>query len=112
MIDPFASQNFPPSPQPQAEKGLTHARVIHSTPGFCVTTPPAPARRPVAAASAAFLGSNPLFPPTQTKHNHLQPPPTKPLAPARRWLLSSGKIPPVPWNLLSSAGKKNFTGWH
>src|ERR1017187_7622663 len=48
MIDPFASQNLPPSPQPQAEKGLTYARVIHSTLGFCVTTPPAP---------AAFLGS-------------------------------------------------------
>src|ERR1019366_2450356 len=34
------------------------------------------------------------------------------LAPSRRWLLSSGKIPPAPCNLLSSAGKKNFTGWH
>src|ERR1039457_761973 len=57
-IDPFASQNLPPSPQPQAEKGLTHPRVIHSTLGFCVTTPPAP---------DAFLGSLKLptspFPP-------------------------------------------------
>ena len=35
-----------------------------------------------------------------------------PLAHSRRWLLSSGKIPPAPCNLLSSAGKKNFTGWH
>src|ERR1035437_7522106 len=42
-IDPFASQNLQPPPQPQAEKGLTHPRVIHSTLGFCVTTPPAPA---------------------------------------------------------------------
>ena len=47
-IDPFASQNLPPSPQPQAEQGLTYARETHSTLGFCVTTPPAP---------AAFLGS-------------------------------------------------------
>src|SRR5664279_2263150 len=58
MIDPFASQNLPPTPQPQAEKGLTHPREIHSTLGFCVTTPPAP---------AAFLGSLTLptspFPP-------------------------------------------------
>src|ERR1019366_7705439 len=57
-IGPFASQNLPPSPQPQAEKGLTHPQVIHSTPGFCVTTPPAP---------TAFLGSLKLptspFPP-------------------------------------------------
>src|ERR1035441_9813802 len=55
MIDPFASQNLPPSPQLQAEKGLTRPREIHSTPGFCVTTPPAP---------AAFLGSLKL--PTST----------------------------------------------
>src|ERR1035441_32837 len=58
MIDPFASQNLPPTPQPQAEKGLTNPREIHSTLGFCVTTPPAP---------AAFLGSLTLptspFPP-------------------------------------------------
>src|ERR1035438_9198684 len=58
MIDPFASQNLPPTPQPQAENGLTHPRGIHSTLGFCVTTPPAP---------AAFLGSLTLptspFPP-------------------------------------------------
>src|ERR1039457_3780972 len=57
-IAPFASQNFPPTPQPQAENGLTHPRVSHSTLGFCVTTPPAP---------AAFLGSRQLptspFPP-------------------------------------------------
>jgi hypothetical protein len=53
IIGPFASQNFSPSPQPQAEKGLTDAREIHSTLGFCVTTP-ATARRPVAAPSAAF----------------------------------------------------------
>src|ERR1022692_3740424 len=50
-IDPFASQNFPPTPQPQAENGLTHPRVIHSTLEYCVTTPPAP---------AAFLGSRKL----------------------------------------------------
>src|ERR1039458_7068104 len=56
-IDPFASQNLPPSPQPQAEQGLTNARVIHSTLGFCVTTPPAPARRTVADASHAFRRS-------------------------------------------------------
>jgi hypothetical protein len=48
LIDPFASQNFPPTPQPQTEKGLSHPRQIHSTSGFCVTTPPAP---------VAFLGS-------------------------------------------------------
>ena len=48
IIDPFASQNFPPTPQPQTEKGLSHPRQIHSTFGFCVTTPPAP---------VAFLGS-------------------------------------------------------
>src|ERR1035438_6784219 len=58
MIDPFASQNLPPSPQPEAEKGLTYTQVSHSTLGFCVTTPPAP---------AAFLGSLKLptspFPP-------------------------------------------------
>src|ERR1039458_4989837 len=48
MIHPFASQNFPPTPQPQAEKGLTYVRETHSTFRFCVTTPPAP---------AAFLGS-------------------------------------------------------
>src|ERR1022692_3662100 len=57
-INPIASQNFPPSPQPKAEKGLTHTQVIHSTLGFCVTTPPAP---------DAFLGSLKLptspFPP-------------------------------------------------
>src|ERR1035438_10824925 len=47
-IDLFASQNLSPSPQPQAEKGLTHPQETHSTLGFCVTTPPAP---------AAFLGS-------------------------------------------------------
>src|ERR1035437_2986509 len=34
------------------------------------------------------------------------------LAHSRRWLVSSRKIPPEPCNLLSSAGKKNFTGWH
>src|ERR1017187_1276994 len=58
MIDPFASQNLPPSPQHQAENGLTHAQVIHSTFRFCVTTPP---------AAAAFPGSLKLptspFPP-------------------------------------------------
>src|ERR1039457_5470789 len=48
MIDRFASQNLPPTPQPQAEKGLTSPREIHSTFGFCLTNPPAP---------AAFLGS-------------------------------------------------------
>src|ERR1039458_4111185 len=57
-VDPFASQNLPPTPQPQAEKRLTHPQEIHSTLGFCVTTPPAP---------AAFLGSLKLptspFPP-------------------------------------------------
>src|ERR1039457_6060913 len=39
--------------------------------------------------------TKPFFLPTQTKYNHLYHPPTKPLAPSRRWLLSSGKIPPV-----------------
>src|ERR1035437_5671020 len=34
------------------------------------------------------------------------------LAPSRHRLVSSRKIPPEPCNLLSSAGKKNFTGWH
>src|ERR1017187_10161121 len=57
-INPLASQNFPPSPQPKAEKGLTHTQVIHSTLEYCVTTPPAP---------APFLGSLKLptspFPP-------------------------------------------------
>src|ERR1035441_4329901 len=57
-IGPFASQNLPPTPQPQAEKGLTHQREMHSTFEFCVTTPPAP---------AAFFGSLKLptspFPP-------------------------------------------------
>src|ERR1022692_442060 len=57
-INPIASQNFPPSPQPKAEKGLTHTQVIHSTLEYCVTTPPAP---------APFLGSLKLptspFPP-------------------------------------------------
>src|ERR1017187_436398 len=73
-IDPFASQNLPPSPQPQAEKGLTYAREIHSTLGFCVTTPPAPARRPVAAASAAFLGSVklPTSPPRPPRHDKIK----------------------------------------
>src|ERR1022692_4535405 len=45
-IDPFASQNFTLSSQPQAEKGLTYTRVSHSTFRFCVTTPPAPAAFP------------------------------------------------------------------
>src|ERR1035437_6142819 len=31
------------------------------------------------------------------------------LAHSRRWLVSSRKLPPEPCNLLSSAGKKNFT---
>src|ERR1039457_6358272 len=57
-VDPFASQNLPPTPQPQAEKRLTQPQEIPSTLGFCVTTPPAP---------AAFLGSLKLptspFPP-------------------------------------------------
>src|ERR1039458_6339787 len=39
----FATQNFPPSPQPEAEKGLICTRKIHPAFGFCVTTPPAPA---------------------------------------------------------------------
>src|ERR1039457_2439945 len=55
-IDWFASQNLLRSPQPQAENGLTQAREIHSTLGFCVTTLPAPGRRPVAGGYAT---SNP-----------------------------------------------------
>src|ERR1039458_8660317 len=64
-IDPFASQNLPPSPQPQAEKGLTNPRVIHSTLGFCVTTPPAP---------DAFLGSLklPTSPPLPPRHHKIK----------------------------------------
>src|ERR1035438_7632222 len=45
-IYPIASQNFPPSLQPQAKKGLTYPQVIHSTLEYCVTTPPAPAAFP------------------------------------------------------------------
>src|ERR1039457_2923805 len=45
-FDPIASQNLPPSPQPQAKKGLTYPQVIHSTLEYCVTTPPAPAAFP------------------------------------------------------------------
>jgi hypothetical protein len=56
-IGRFASQNLPPSPQPKAGKGLTHAREIPSTLGFCVTTPPAP--RPAAQAP-------PVMPPTRS----------------------------------------------
>jgi hypothetical protein len=64
-IDPFASQNLPPSPQPKAEKGLTHAHEIHSTLGFCVTTPP---------ASDAFLGSLklPTSPPLPPRHHKIK----------------------------------------
>ena len=51
-IGGIASQNLPPSPQPKAGKGLTHARVTHSTFGYCVTTPPTPARRSGAAGYA------------------------------------------------------------
>src|ERR1035441_6153632 len=42
-IDRFASQNFPPSPQPEAKKGLIPTRGIHPALGVCVTTPPAQA---------------------------------------------------------------------
>jgi hypothetical protein len=77
-IDPFASQNFPPAPQPQAEKGLTHARQMHSTLGFCVTTPPAKARRLVADAPDAFLGSLklPTSPPVPPRHDKIKSLPT------------------------------------
>src|ERR1017187_6675715 len=77
-IDPFASQNFPPSPQPQAEKGLTHARQMHSTLGFCVTTPPAPTRCPVAVASHAFPSSLklPNPPPLLPHHDKIKSLPT------------------------------------
>src|ERR1035438_9464229 len=35
----FASQNFPPSPQPEAKKGLIPTPEIHPALGSCVTTP-------------------------------------------------------------------------
>ena len=38
-IGRFASQNFPPSPQPEAKKGLIPTPEIHPALGFCVTTP-------------------------------------------------------------------------
>ena len=57
-IDPTGMfEEKPPDPWAPGGALFDHAREIHSTPGFCVTTPPAPARRPVAAASDAFLGS-------------------------------------------------------
>lgn len=51
VIHLLASQNLPPSPQPEAEKELIPTREISPTPGFCVTTPPAPATTRPAAQS-------------------------------------------------------------
>src|ERR1035438_8969343 len=65
MIDWFASQDLSPSPQPQAEKGLTHARVTHSTSGFCVTTPPVadgPAAYQIPGVTPTSLTGNCNFP--------------------------------------------------
>src|ERR1035441_1253991 len=42
-VDRFASQNFPPSPQPEAKKGVIPTPGIHPALGVCVTTPPAQA---------------------------------------------------------------------
>src|ERR1035437_2402167 len=77
-IDPFASQNLARSPQPQAEQGLTNARVIHSTLGFCVTTSPALPRHPVADASHAFRRSVklPTSPPRAPRHDKIKSLPT------------------------------------
>src|ERR1017187_8095563 len=44
-IDLFASQNFPPSPQIEAAKGLTPTREITPSLAFCVTNAPSPGRR-------------------------------------------------------------------
>ena len=44
-IDLFASQNFPPSPQIEAAKGLTPTREITPPLAFCVTNAPSPGRR-------------------------------------------------------------------
>src|ERR1035438_6506845 len=65
MIDWFASQDLSPSPQPQAEKGLTHAQVTHSTSGFCVTTPPVadgPAAYQIPGVTPTSLTGNCNFP--------------------------------------------------
>src|ERR1035438_3103998 len=48
-IQRFASQNFPPSPQPVAEQAFIPTQEIHPALGFCVTTPPAPAAATPAA---------------------------------------------------------------
>jgi hypothetical protein len=56
-IGRFASQNFPPSPQPEAEKGLIPTREIPLTLGFCVTTPSAPAANPAAQSRSPRTAS-------------------------------------------------------
>src|ERR1039457_6678451 len=56
-IGRFASQNFPPSPQPEAEKGLIPTREIPLTLGFCVTTPSAPAASPAAQSRSPRTAS-------------------------------------------------------
>src|ERR1035441_5484390 len=77
-IDPFASQNLPPSLQPQVENGLTYARVIHLTLGFCATPPPAPPRRTVADDSHAFRRPMklPTSPPRAPRHDKIKSLPT------------------------------------
>jgi len=62
---------------------------------------PAPRGHPPRGAKGALWGGAPSGPRSVPK-----------LAHSRRWLVSSRKLPPEPCNLLSSAGKKNFTGWH
>src|ERR1017187_9682198 len=49
-IDPFASQNFPRSPQPQAQQGLTNARETHSLSDFASQLP-----QPLPAAQSRTL---------------------------------------------------------
>ena len=79
MIDRFASQNLPPSPQPKAENRFTPTREMHPTPGFCVTTL---ARRPVAVASGGLpsSGKHPrspfLLPPLPTLRDKIKILPT------------------------------------
>src|ERR1035441_6096858 len=59
----FASQNPPPSPQPEAEQALIPTHEIPSTLRFCVTTPPAPAAaKPARPVAAVATPTQPLVP--------------------------------------------------
>src|ERR1035438_2825667 len=63
VIQRFASQNLPPSPQPKAVKGFTCTREISPTLEVCVTRPPAPSPRAPSVPPALARDSGGSQPP-------------------------------------------------